>query len=279
MADDLISGGGLLRLEGLSVHLPTGPSAEVQAVRNVTLSVARGQRVGLVGESGSGKSVTGRAIAGLLPDSKRVRLGGSLTLAGRDMAKARDKDWQLVRRELVSMIFQDPLSALNPTMRVGRQVAEAVRLATSRADRAKRRDDAMRMAGLPDPAAIADKFPFELSGGLRQRILIAIALAKEPALIIADEPTTALDVTVQKKILATLKETVTTTGAALIMISHDLGVVADLCDYVYVMQRGEIVEHGPVLTLFTAPQHPYTQHLLQGARDLLSVAEAPATAV
>lgn len=270
MGDDLI------RLQGLSVHLPTGPKAEVQAVCDVTLAVARGQRVGLVGESGSGKSVTGRSIAGLLPDSKRVRVGGSIVINGTEMAGAKPKAWARIRREMVSMIFQDPLSSLNPTMRVGKQVAEAVRNATSRADRAKRTEQAMQMAGLSDPAAIAHKFPFELSGGLRQRILIAIALAKEPALIIADEPTTALDVTVQKKILETLKATVDQTGAALIMISHDLGVVADLCDYVYVMQRGQIVEHGETVELFTAPQHPYTQQLLQGARDLLSVAEVPA---
>lgn len=262
----------LLRISKLGVSLPTGPSAQVQAVRDVSLVVHNGQRVGLVGESGSGKSVTGRSISGLLPESPRVALSGSLQINGREMVGAPKEAWHQIRAQTVSMIFQDPLSSLNPTMKVGRQVREACR-----GDQSAKSDALafMRLAGLPDPEDIYARYPFELSGGLRQRVLIAIAIAKRPQLIIADEPTTALDVTVQAKVLQTLQDTVEQMDTALIMISHDLGVVAKLCDYIYVMQKGVVVEHGPTLDIFTAPQHPYTQQLIAGARDLLSVADAP----
>lgn len=265
----------LVGLSYLSVELPTGPDASVHAVRDVSLRIGRGQRVGIVGESGSGKSVTGRAIAGLLPQSRRVRLNGSIRIEGQEMIGAPRRAWQHVRRNVVSMVFQDPLSSLNPTMRVGKQIAEAVRpeaLVGRRVHDAV--TEAMTLAGLPDPVAVARRYPFELSGGMRQRVLIAIALAKRPDLIIADEPTTALDVTVQARILDTLEDSVTRLGTALIMISHDLAVVARLCDHVCVMQQGVIVEQGPTGRVFTAPEHPYTRQLLTGARDLLSVAEA-----
>jgi ABC-type glutathione transport system ATPase component len=266
----------ILRIERLAVELPTGTSSSVQAVSNVNLAVHQGQRVGIVGESGSGKSITGRTIAGLLPESRRVRVSGSVRLLGQEMVGTSDKAWQAVRREIVSMIFQDPLSFLNPTMTVGRQVEEACR-ANAGQEWTTRREAAlgyMSLAGLPAPAETARRYPFELSGGMRQRILIAIALAKRPQLIIADEPTTALDVTVQAKVLESLDESVSKLKTSLIMISHDLAVVAKLCDYIYVMYRGEVVESGPTLSIFTEPRHDYTRQLLAGVRSLTSL-DAP----
>lgn len=265
-------GAEIVRAEGLAVELPTGISTSVQAVRDVALVVRKGERVGVVGESGSGKSVTGRAIAGLLPESRRVRVGGSLKIYGKEMIGAPAEDWLDIRRRVVSMIFQDPQSYLNPTMQVGRQVAEACR--KDAADAGQSRRDAaleyMRLAGLPAPETTARRYPFQLSGGMRQRVLIAIALAKRPDLIIADEPTTALDVTVQAKVLESLDMSVRTLGSSLIMISHDLGVVAKLCDRIYVMYRGEVVEAGPTMEVFQNPAHDYTRQLLSGIRRLTS---------
>lgn len=265
----------IVRVTGLAVELPTGTSTSIRAVRNANLVVRKGERVGIVGESGSGKSITGRSIAGLLPESRRVRVTGSVRIVGEEMVGTPKRNWDKVRREIVSMIFQDPLSFLNPTMTVGKQVAEACRsdgneIWTNRRDAAL---SYMALAGLPQPEETARRYPFELSGGMRQRILIAIALAKRPQLIIADEPTTALDVTVQAKVLETLGDSVSKLGSSLIMISHDLAVVAQLCDYIHVMYRGEVVESGPTLQVFTEPRHDYTRHLLAGVRSLTSASE------
>jgi len=258
-----------LEVNNLSVRLPTGPSSEVHAVKNVALQVRPGERVGIVGESGSGKSVTGRAIAGLLPQSKRVKTSGSIRIDGKEYLGAPHKAWNDVRREKVSMIFQDPLSYLNPTMRVGRQVKEACRPdAAGNAPTDKDVYQYLELAGLTNVDTLAERFPFELSGGMRQRVLIAIALAKRPGLIIADEPTTALDVTVQAKVLESLDQSVTELGTSLIMISHDLAVVAELCDRVYVMLNGRIVESGPTREVFVNPREPYTEALLKSVRSL-----------
>jgi ABC-type dipeptide/oligopeptide/nickel transport system ATPase component len=262
----------IIRVEKLGVELPTGTTTSVQAVRNASLTVRRRERIGIVGESGSGKSITGRTIAGLLPESRRVRVSGSVKIHGREMVGASKQDWQKVRRETVSMIFQDPLSFLNPTMAVGRQVAEACR-----GDGWRNRQEGalsyLALAGLPAPQETARRFPFELSGGMRQRVLIAIALAKRPDLIIADEPTTALDVTVQAKVLEALDDSVTKLQSSLIMISHDLAVVAKLCERIYVMHMGQVVESGPTLEVLTEPRHDYTRHLLAGVRNLTSLDE------
>ncbi|GAA1791731.1 ABC transporter ATP-binding protein [Planosporangium flavigriseum] len=266
------SGGALVEVKGLAVRLPTGPKDSVQAVRSVNLTIRPGERVGIVGESGSGKSITGRTIAGLLPESKRVQVAGSVTFRGKEMIGAPAKEWRDIRSRRVSMIFQDPLSFLNPTMRVGRQVQEACRREGS-ASRQEIRDEVysfMELAGLAQPAEVARKFPFELSGGMRQRVLIAIALAKRPELIIADEPTTALDVTVQARVLASLKRSVDELGMSLLMISHDLAVVAGLCDRVYVMCDGAVVEEGDTHSVFTEPKEAYTQGLLRSVRSLSS---------
>jgi ABC-type dipeptide/oligopeptide/nickel transport system ATPase component len=260
----------LLAVHGLAVRLPTGPRAEVQAVQCVDLVVGPGERVGIVGESGSGKSVTGRAIAGLLPQSPRVKLEGSIRFHGAEFVGAPSQRWMDVRRNLVSMIFQDPLSSLNPTMRIGPQVAEAGRppLANEKVH------EYLDMAGLPDPSAVARMFPFELSGGMRQRVSIAIALAKRPELVIADEPTTALDVTVQARVLKTLKQSVDELGTSLLMISHDLAVIAQMCDRVYVMYNGRVVESGDTYSVFTNPREKYTQGLLRSVRSLSSADDA-----
>ncbi|KRA24305.1 hypothetical protein ASD65_07610 [Microbacterium sp. Root61] len=260
-----------LKVTDLEVHLPTGPRREIRAVQSVGLEVHRGQRVGIVGESGSGKSVTGRAIAGLLPTNPRVRVAGSIRFDGREMVGAPPRAWDEIRSRSVGMIFQDPLTFLNPVMKVGAQVREAIDPA-HRTGRDKTADPQairfLEQAGLADAAEYARRFPHELSGGQRQRVLIALAIAKQPDLIIADEPTTALDATVQRKVLATLDETVTTLGTSLILISHDLAVVASMTDTIYVMYAGQIVESGPTRRVLEAPQHLYTQALLRSVRSL-----------
>ncbi len=260
----------LLEVESLRVHLPTGDRSEVEAVSSVSFTVAMGERVGIVGESGSGKSVTGRAIAGLLPTSPRVRVEGSIRFAGREMVTAPASAWNQIRSQRVGMIFQDPLTFLNPTMKVGAQVAESLG-ATSRSDRRARTSEVARflgLAGLDHPEEVANRFPHELSGGMRQRVLIAVAIAKVPDLIIADEPTTALDATVQARVLRTVDETVSELGTSLILISHDLSVVAGMTDRIHVMYGGRIVESGPTAAVLADPRHDYTKALLRSVRSL-----------
>lgn len=260
----------LLEIEGLRVILPTGPRSSVEAVQSVDLRVRDGERVGIVGESGSGKSITGRAIAGLLPRSPRVQVTGSLRIEGKEMLGAPVAEWAEIRRQRVGMIFQDPMSFLNPTMRVGRQVAES--LSSERGRKRPEQREAvygfLEQAGLDNPRQVAAKFPHELSGGMRQRVLVAIAIAKRPQLILADEPTTALDVTVQQRVLKTLDATVRDLDTSLILISHDLAVVAGMTDRVYVMYNGRIVEEGRTERVITDPQHPYTKALLRSVRSL-----------
>jgi ABC-type dipeptide/oligopeptide/nickel transport system ATPase component len=260
----------LLRVTDLQVHLPTGTRREVRAVSSVSLTVHRGERVGIVGESGSGKSVTGRAIAGLLPTSPRVRIAGSIRFSGAELLGAPTAQWNRVRSHTVGMIFQDPLTFLNPTMKVGAQVAEAVapdrRL--SRGSTGKEVLRFLELVGLPDVRELAQRFPHELSGGMRQRVLIAIAIAKEPDLLIADEPTTALDATVQRRVLAALGRTVSELGSSLILISHDLAVVSSMTDRIYVMYAGRVVESGATGDVLTRPSHPYTQALLRSVTSL-----------
>jgi ABC-type dipeptide/oligopeptide/nickel transport system ATPase component len=256
----------LLEVRDLKVTLPTGDRTQVEAVSSVALTVADGERIGIVGESGSGKSVTGRAIAGLLPTSPRVRVEGSIRIAGREMVGAPPAAWDDVRRKTVGMIFQDPLTFLNPTMKIGAQVAESIPRSRGRG-----RDDVRRFlaqAGLEDVENLERRFPHELSGGMRQRVLIAIAIAKLPTLIIADEPTTALDATVQQRVLATLDDAVRTLRTSLILISHDLAVVAQMTDRVYVMYNGHVVETGTTEQVLNDPRHPYTRALLTSVRSL-----------
>lgn len=260
-----------LEVSDLNVCLPTGDRSEIQAVGSVSLTVNHGESVGIVGESGSGKSVTGRAIAGLLPSSPRVKVSGSIKFGGREMVGTPPSEWDEIRTSTVGMIFQDPSTFLNPTMKIGAQVSESI--APSRGWRRQPvvGDEVLRalsLAGLDNASEIVHRFPHELSGGMRQRVLIAIAIAKQPELILADEPTTALDATVQQHVLATLSEAVTNLGASLILISHDLAVVANMTDRLYVMYGGRIVESGSTRQVLTEPRHPYTQALLRAVRSL-----------
>ncbi|NEE00457.1 ABC transporter ATP-binding protein [Phytoactinopolyspora halotolerans] len=262
------TGTPLLQVENLRVHLPTGSRTEVEAVSSVSLAVRRGERVGIVGESGSGKTVTGRAIAGLLPTSPRVRVQGSIRFDGREMVGAPPKAWDQVRSRTVGMVFQDPLTYLNPVMKIGRQVHEAIPPGRQRSGENGDVLHFLSLAGLENVRELAQRFPHELSGGMRQRVLIAIAIAKMPDLLVADEPTTALDATVQQRVLTTLDETVAELDTSLILISHDIAVVAGMTDRIYVMYAGHVVESGRTREVLEKPEHPYTQALLRSVRSL-----------
>jgi peptide/nickel transport system ATP-binding protein len=247
----------LVELRGLSVAFD-GQAA----LRGVDLAVAPGEAVGVVGESGCGKSVTWLAALGLLP--ARAEVGGSVRLGGQEILGAPAAALERVRGGRVAMIFQDPASSLNPVHRIGRQITEALFLHRGMAGGAARAE-AKRLldqVGIPDAARRLDAYPHELSGGQNQRVMIAIALAGRPELLVADEPTTALDVTIQAQILDLLRQLRRESGMALVLISHDLGVVAETCDRVCVMYAGRIVEEAPPPRLFAAAAHPYTRGLL-----------------
>ena len=262
----------LLEVEGLTV---TADGRRV--VDDVSFAVAAGERVGVIGESGSGKSVTSLAVTGLLGGG--LSASGSARLDGVEVIGAPDRSLRPLRGPVASVLFQEPLTALDPLMRVERQIAEPIRRHLGLRGAALK--DAVRAAledvSLPDPR-IARAFPHELSGGQRQRVATAIALAASPKLLIADEPTTALDVTVQDEILALLDRLVAERDMALLFISHDLAVVARMTDRVVVMRRGETVEQGPVAQIVGEPQHPYTRALVASARALDSALDAPGEA-
>ena len=251
----------LLRVRNLMVHLRVGGTV-VRAVDGVDLSVGEGESIGVVGESGSGKSTLVRAILQLLPNVELAASQGEVNFRGLDLANISGPALRHLRRDHgFSMIFQDPLGYLNPTKRVGAQVAEAIgeKNSTQVADRVQR---LLAEAGLPSPNQVVRRYPHELSGGMRQRVMIAMALASEPALLVADEPTTALDATVQLQVLETLRRLHRDRKMAMVIISHDLGVIAELCDRVYVMRAGKIVESGEILEVFENPKHPYTAQLV-----------------
>ncbi len=253
----------LLDLRGLGVRLHVGGRV-VQAVDGVDLRVAPGECVGIVGESGSGKSTLARAAARLLPNM-RAEVAGAALFDGQDvLAMDEPRLRALRRRQGFAMIFQDPLGYLNPTQRIGRQVEEA--LPEEGGPKAARVAALLEEVGLPDPRATARRYPHELSGGMRQRVMIAIALAGSPRLLFADEPTTALDLTVQLQVLHALHRLHVERRMAIVIITHDLGVVAELCDTCHVMQGGRVVESGPTGQLFAAPRHPYTARLLELSR-------------
>ncbi|GGB45465.1 dipeptide/oligopeptide/nickel ABC transporter ATP-binding protein [Flexivirga endophytica] len=253
----------LLSVRDLTVEFGTKGQTPFRAVDGVSFDVRPGQTVGLVGESGCGKSVTSLAIMGLLP-KRGNKVAGSATFDGTDLLTLDDREMRDRRGRDVAMIFQDPLSSLNPVVSIGVQVAEVLqrhRGMKKSAAMAESRD-LLDKVGIPDPSRRLKEYPHQLSGGMRQRALIAMALACKPRLLIADEPTTALDVTIQAQILNLLKELVVDSGTALIMITHDLGVVAGLCDEVNVLYGGRIVETAPRHELFASPRHPYTNGLL-----------------
>ena len=264
----------LLTVDNLTVTFQRRGQEPFRAVDGVSFSVRPGQTVGLVGESGCGKSVTSLAIMGLLP-KRGNQVTGTVDYEGTNLLTLSDDDMRDRRGKDIAMVFQDPLSSLNPVIPVGLQVTEVLER-----HRGIKRKDAMTMAadllkrvGIPDPNRRIKDYPHQMSGGMRQRALIAIALACAPRLLIADEPTTALDVTIQAQILALLKELVEDTGTALIMITHDLGVVAGLCDEVNVLYGGRIVERGDRHPIFREPRHPYTNGLLGSIPRLDTVGE------
>ena len=258
----------VLEIEDLSTHIQLTKSV-VQAVGNVSLTVNAGETLGIVGESGCGKSMTGLSIMGLLPPGGAI-VGGSIKLAGRELVGIRPEELRQIRGNEIAMIFQDPLTSLDPTKTIGYQVAEPVRLhrGASKAQALERAVEVLSLVGLPRPKERLDDFPHQLSGGLRQRVMIAMALACEPQLLIADEPTTALDVTIQAQILDLLADLKDRLGMAMLLITHDMGVIARHTDRVNVMYAGRVVETAAVSELFSEMRHPYTQALLASIPQL-----------
>jgi len=258
----------LLQVSDLHVEIASRRGI-VRAVDGVSLEVAAGEAVGLVGESGSGKSMTLRAILGLLPPEARVT-AGQVLLNGADLTQLGHSQLNKIRGPKIAMIFQEPMSALNPVMRVGSQIAEGpqVHLGMNRRQAAERALELMRRVGIPDPERRFRSFPHEFSGGMRQRVMIAIALSCEPSLILCDEPTTALDVTIQDQILRLLARLCRESGTSLVFVTHDLPVVAQVCQQLAVMYAGRIVERGSVQGVLTEPCHPYTLGLVRSAPDV-----------
>jgi peptide/nickel transport system ATP-binding protein len=268
-----------LRVEQLRVAFDT-PDGLVQAVDGVSFGVQAGRTLGLVGESGSGKTVAAMTAMGLTR-GPRTHVEGSVLLGGKELLGASPSRLQALRGAEIAIVFQDPLSALHPLLRVGAQIAEAVRAhqQVPKAAARARALELLRLVALPDPARGLDAYPHELSGGMRQRAMIAMALANDPRVLIADEPTTALDVTVQAQILALLRRLRDELGMAMVLITHDLGVVAETADEVAVMYAGRIVEQAPTAELFAAPQHPYTWGLLSSTPRLDAPRDAGLTPI
>jgi len=264
----------VLEVRDLYVQITTRRGI-VRAVDGVSLEVPRGEAVGLVGESGSGKSMTLRAMLGVLPAEARVT-SGQILLDGRDLVPLGNSDLNRIRGPKMSMIFQEPMSALNPVMRVGRQIAEGpeVHLGYSRSRAAERALELMRRVGIPDPERRFRGYPHEFSGGMRQRVMIAIALSCDPEVILCDEPTTALDVTIQDQILRLLAQLCRESGVSLVFVTHDLPVVAQVCQHLAVMYGGQLVERGDVRDVLLDPRHPYTLGLVRSAPDFDYVRES-----
>ena len=268
--DEVESGGSasagerpLLEVESLEVDFAT-ENGWVNIIDNVSFSLERGTTLGLVGESGSGKSVTSLAVMGLIPTPPGRIRGGSIRFDGRELLGQPERSMQDIRGHEMAMIFQEPATSLNPAFQVGDQVAEMVRrhLGASRKEAWARAVDALGAVGIPDPKRRAKAYPHEFSGGMRQRVMIAMAISCEPRLLIADEPTTALDVTIQAQVLTLLHELRDELGMALLLITHDLGVVAQVCDKALVMYAGQIVERADVAEMYSNPRHPYAEGLL-----------------
>lgn len=262
----------LLDIQNLSVAFDTD-AGRVTAVDGVSFSVPRGKVVGLVGESGCGKSVTSMSVMRLLPHPSGVITGGSILFEGRNLVQATEQDMWKLRGKRMGMIFQEPMTSLNPVHRVGRQVAEVFRLheSISPRDAHDKAIEALRRVQIPAPEVRVNEYPHQLSGGMRQRVGIAIAMALNPSLLIADEPTTALDVTVQAQILDLIRDLQRSMGMSVLLITHDLGVIAEMCDEVVVMYAGRIVERASARELFANPRHAYTRGLLASIPRLDSV--------
>jgi len=259
----------IVAISGLTLDFPTY-RGRVHALSDVTLAVREGEITGLVGESGCGKSVASMSIIRLLPPGSTEVMSGTIRLRGHDISRASEREMEGVRGKLVSMVFQEPMSALNPTIRIGRQITQVIRRheTVSPAEATSRAEALLTEMQVPDASRIMRNYPFELSGGMRQRVLLAMAFSCNPAMLIADEPTTALDVTVQAQVLMLLKERARQRGTSVLFITHDLAVVAQLCDSVYVMYAGHIVEEGPTRAVLRHPAHPYTRALLRSLPEL-----------
>lgn len=258
------TGRNLIEIDHLSTHFST-EEGSVKAVDDVSLRVRPGETVCIVGESGCGKSVTAMSIMGLVEEPNGKVVGGSIAFEGKDLLKISRHELRTIRGSEIAMIFQEPMSSLNPVLTIGRQIMEPLiehqRLGKKAAR--KRAIELIELVGISRPEQIADSYPHELSGGMLQRIMIAIAISCSPKLLIADEPTTALDVTIQAQILDLLRQFKEESNMSILLITHDLGVVAEMADYVIVMYSGKIVEEGEVSELFARPKHPYTQGLLK----------------
>ena len=259
----------ILEIQDLSVSFETF-FGEVEAVRDVSFSVERGKTLAIVGESGCGKSVTANAVMRLLPQPPALYKAGKILFNGENLLDKTEKEMTSIRGNQISMVFQDPMTSLNPTMKVGAQIIEGVKRHKdiSKEEGEKLAIDMLRKVSVPNPEKRVNQYPHEFSGGMRQRVMIAIAMASRPQLLIADEPTTALDVTVQAQILKLMKKLKDDMDASIIMITHDLGVVADMADDVIVMYAGQVIEKGTVDEIFTAPKHPYTVRLLGAVPQL-----------
>jgi peptide/nickel transport system ATP-binding protein len=253
----------LLDVRGLGIFFRT-EAGEVQATRDVSFTLEAGERLGIVGESGCGKTVTGLSILGLLPPGQS-RAAGEVRFEGRDLLTLGQREMRAVRGRKISMIFQEPMSALDPVFTIGQQIGETLRAhrGMGKKEARERAIDALAQVGIPLPARRVDEYPHQLSGGMRQRAMIAIALVCEPQILIADEPTTALDVTIQAQIIDLLFDLSARTGTALLFITHDLGVIAETCTRMLTMYAGEVVEDSPVDSALMRPRHPYTSGLLR----------------
>ncbi|MDU0339476.1 ABC transporter ATP-binding protein [Bosea rubneri] len=252
----------LLEIDKLQTHFRT-PDGINRAVDGVSFSIEAGQTLAVVGESGCGKSVTAMSILRLIPEPPG-KMAGAIRFQGRNLLECSDAEMRQIRGNEISMIFQEPMTSLNPVLTVGRQIGETLRLHQnmSKAQATERAVEMLQLVGIPEPRRRVAEYPHQLSGGMRQRVMIAIALACSPKLLIADEPTTALDVTIQAQILDLMRDLKARVGAAIMLITHDLGVVAEVADQVVVMYAGRKVEEAPVGELFANPRHPYTQGLL-----------------
>jgi peptide/nickel transport system ATP-binding protein len=267
----------LLEIENLQVHFRTSEGVN-RAVDGVSFQVNEGETLAVVGESGCGKSVTAMSILKLIPEPPG-KIAGSLRFQGKELSKLSEREMRDIRGNAISMIFQEPMTSLNPVLTIGRQIAESLRLHQGLGKNAAetRAEEMLALVGIPEPQHRIHQYPHELSGGMRQRVMIAIALACNPKLLIADEPTTALDVTIQAQILDLMKDLKRRVGAAIILITHDLGVVAEVAERVMVMYAGHKVEEAPVAALFRAPRHPYTIGLLGAVPKLGSSLNGSAT--
>ena len=266
---DLTQENELLSVKNLKTYFYLSQGV-VKAVDGIDLSISKKKAIGLVGESGCGKSATALSIVRLLPSPPSKILDGEVLFKGIDLLKLSEKELRKIRGKEISMVFQDPMTFLNPVLKIGEQISEAIleHQSVKKSDVKKKVVELLEHLGIPAAPDVVDYYPHQLSGGMRQRVLIAIALSCNPSLVVMDEPTTALDVTIQRQILELIKGLIKDYDMSLMLITHDLGVVAEICDFIYIMYAGKIVEQADVYTIFEGAKHPYTQGLLASALSI-----------